>query len=92
MTSKVAVYDIITPDITFGPAAAAAEGIAIFNQCLDLFGDLSQHYQILLSHSSSKCLHTSKDLPFIGFSSPRHRNAECSCRVTGRNSRVDEEH
>lgn len=54
MTSKVAVYDIITPDITFGPAAAAAEGIAIFNQCLDLFGDLSQHYHILLSHSSSR--------------------------------------
>lgn len=57
MTSKVAVYDIITPDHKFGTNAAAAEGIAILNNCLDVFGDLSEHYCILISHSSSTTFH-----------------------------------
>ena len=52
--SKVAVFDIITPDLITGPNAAAAEGIAIVNNCLDVFGDLSQHYVIVISHSKSK--------------------------------------
>ena len=51
--SKVAVFDIITPDLVTGPNAAAAEGIAIINDCLDMFGDLSQHYVVLVSHSKS---------------------------------------
>ncbi|EJF61645.1 Serine/threonine-protein kinase [Dichomitus squalens LYAD-421 SS1] len=49
--SKVAVFDIITPDLVTGPNAAAAEGIAIVNNCLDVFGDLSEHYVIVISHS-----------------------------------------
>ena len=51
--SKVAVFDIITPDLITGPNAAAAEGIAIINDCLDMFGDLSEHYVVLISHSKS---------------------------------------
>ncbi|RPD79604.1 Serine/threonine-protein kinase [Lentinus tigrinus ALCF2SS1-7] len=49
--SKVAVFDIITPDLVNGPTAGAAEGIAIINSCLDIFGDLSQNYMIVISHS-----------------------------------------
>ncbi|TFK91310.1 Serine/threonine-protein kinase [Polyporus arcularius HHB13444] len=49
--SKVAVFDIITPDFVNGPTAGAAEGIAIVNSCLDMFGDLSQHYMFVISHS-----------------------------------------
>ena len=52
--SKVAVFDIITPDLEVGPNAAAAEGIAILSSCLDVFGDLSQHYAISISHSKSQ--------------------------------------
>ena len=48
------MFDIITPDLVTGPNAAAAEGIAIISDCLDAFGDLSQHYVVLVSHSNSK--------------------------------------
>lgn len=54
--SKVAVFDIITPDLVNGPTAGAAEGIAIVNSCLDIFGDLSQHYMVVISHSKSECI------------------------------------
>ncbi|KAI0746241.1 Serine/threonine-protein kinase [Daedaleopsis nitida] len=49
--SKVAVFDIITPDLVNGPNAGAAEGVAIVNSCLDIFGDLSEHYMLVMSHS-----------------------------------------
>ena len=52
--SKVAVFDIITPDLINGPTAGAAEGIAIVNSCLDIFGDLSLHYMVVISHSKSE--------------------------------------
>lgn len=52
--SKVAVFDIITPDLVNGPNAAAAEGMTIVNSCLDIFGDLSDHYVLVLSHSKSE--------------------------------------
>ena len=51
---KFAIFDIITPDLINGPNAAAAEGITIVNNCLDMFGDLSEHYILVLSHSKSK--------------------------------------
>ncbi|KAI0828484.1 Serine/threonine-protein kinase [Trametes gibbosa] len=49
--SKVAVFDIITPDLITGPTAATAEAISIVSECLDNFGNLWQHYEIHLSHS-----------------------------------------
>ena len=56
VASKVAVYDIITPDLKSGPIAGAAEAIAILNNFLDMFGDLSQHYMVVISHSKSECI------------------------------------
>ncbi|KAJ7650439.1 kinase-like domain-containing protein [Roridomyces roridus] len=49
---KAALLDIITTDITFGPIAAAAEIIAVANECLDSFPNLNENYQIHISHSS----------------------------------------
>ncbi|OBZ78007.1 Serine/threonine-protein kinase gcn2 [Grifola frondosa] len=49
--SKAAVFDIITPDLTTGPSAAAAEAISIVNDCLDNFANLGQYYEIHISHS-----------------------------------------
>ncbi|KAL1938729.1 hypothetical protein VTO73DRAFT_11332 [Trametes versicolor] len=49
--SKVAVFDIITPDLITGQTAAASEAISIVSDCLDNFGNLWQHYEIHLSHS-----------------------------------------
>ncbi|KAI0635341.1 Serine/threonine-protein kinase [Trametes polyzona] len=49
--SKVAVFDIITPDLITGPTAATSEAISIVSECLDTFGNLWQHYEIHLSHS-----------------------------------------
>ncbi|KAF9527861.1 other/PEK/GCN2 protein kinase [Crepidotus variabilis] len=48
---KAAVFDIISPDLTMGPVAAAAELISVANDCLDSFPNLSQHYDIHISHS-----------------------------------------
>ncbi|KII86233.1 hypothetical protein PLICRDRAFT_114396 [Plicaturopsis crispa FD-325 SS-3] len=49
--TKVAVFDMITPDLENGPVAAAAEMIAIAHDCLDNFPNLSQFYEIHISHS-----------------------------------------
>ncbi|CCM05314.1 uncharacterized protein FIBRA_07528 [Fibroporia radiculosa] len=49
--AKVAVFDIITPDLDFGPSAAAAEAMAIVNDCLNNFAGLGQIYEIHISHS-----------------------------------------
>ncbi|KAI0653862.1 Serine/threonine-protein kinase [Cubamyces menziesii] len=50
--SKVAVFDIITPDNITGLSAATSEAISIISDCLDNFGNLWQHYEIHLSHSN----------------------------------------
>jgi len=44
------VFDIITPDIVSGQSAAAAEAIAIVNNCLEGFANLD-HYEIHISHT-----------------------------------------
>ncbi|KAI0666498.1 Serine/threonine-protein kinase [Trametes maxima] len=49
--SKVAVFDIITPDLITGPSAATSEAVSIVSECLDSFGNLWMHYEIHLSHS-----------------------------------------
>ena len=56
-SSKVAVFDIITPDRESGPCAAVAEAIAIVNDCLDSFANLDK-YDIYISHTKSKCCTT----------------------------------
>ena len=49
-TMKAAVFDIITPDVTNGSIAAAAEALAILDSCLDTFAGLNS-YEIYISHS-----------------------------------------
>ena len=50
---KAAVFDIITPDLEYGPIAASVEIIAVASDCLDSFPNLAQNYDIHISHS--KC-------------------------------------
>lgn len=53
--SKTAVFDIITPDLTHGPAAAAAEIIAVTHECLSAFPTLNgQNCEIRVSHAKSE--------------------------------------
>jgi eukaryotic translation initiation factor 2-alpha kinase 4 len=54
-TFKMAVFDMITPDLETGPFAAAAELITIVNECLNTFPGLDQNYEIHISHSKCKC-------------------------------------
>lgn len=49
--TKAAVFDIISPDLEYGPIAAIAESIAIVNKCLDSFPGIGQDYEIHVSHS-----------------------------------------
>ncbi|KAJ7163895.1 kinase-like domain-containing protein [Mycena crocata] len=49
---KAALFDIISTDVTSGPTAAAAEMIAVANECLDSFPNLNENYEIHISHSS----------------------------------------
>ncbi|KAF8186819.1 hypothetical protein BJ912DRAFT_1022739 [Pholiota molesta] len=49
--TKAALFDIISPDLVTGPIAAGAELIAVVNDCLDNFPNLSQNYDIHISHS-----------------------------------------
>ena len=53
---KAAVFDIITPDLEYGPVAASVEIIAVANGCLDSFPNLAQHYDIHISHSKCESL------------------------------------
>lgn len=53
--SKVAVFDIISLDLQYGPCAATSEAITIVNECLDSFANLDK-YDIHISHTKSKCL------------------------------------
>lgn len=50
---KAAVFDIITPDLLSGPIAAGAEIVAVANDCLNSFPNLSPNYDIHISHSRS---------------------------------------
>jgi eukaryotic translation initiation factor 2-alpha kinase 4 len=52
-TTKAAALDIISPDRNTGPTAAATELLAIVNECLIRFPNLSSNYEIHISHSSS---------------------------------------
>ncbi|KAG6888787.1 hypothetical protein C0992_007517 [Termitomyces sp. T32_za158] len=49
---KAAVFDIITYDLEFGPTAAGAELLAIANDCLNSFPNLTPNYDIHISHSN----------------------------------------
>ncbi|KAI0077507.1 Serine/threonine-protein kinase [Panus rudis PR-1116 ss-1] len=49
-TMKAAVFDIITPDVVNGSAAAAAEAISIVNTCIESFANLGS-YEIHISHT-----------------------------------------
>ncbi|KAF9561509.1 other/PEK/GCN2 protein kinase [Agrocybe pediades] len=48
--TKAALFDIISPDVNFGPTAAAAELISVASDCLN-FPTLGQNYDIHISHS-----------------------------------------
>ncbi|KAF9445879.1 Serine/threonine-protein kinase [Macrolepiota fuliginosa MF-IS2] len=50
-TTRAAVFDIITQDLASGPIAAGAEIIAVINDILNSFPNLSQNYDIHVSHS-----------------------------------------
>ncbi|KAJ3517042.1 hypothetical protein NLJ89_g752 [Agrocybe chaxingu] len=50
-SQKAALFDIISPDLRWGPLAAGAEIIALASDCLDSFPTLSQHHDIHISHS-----------------------------------------
>lgn len=49
---KAAVFDIISTDIANSGPVSTAESIIIMNECLDSFPNLSQHYEIYISHSN----------------------------------------
>lgn len=51
---KAAVLDIITPDMRSGMVAAGAELILLLSDCLRSFPNLSQIYEIHISHSRSE--------------------------------------
>jgi len=54
-TLKAAVFDIITPDLAQGTAAAAAEAIALVNECINSFPGLAAaQYEISITHSKLK--------------------------------------
>ena len=48
---KVAIFDIITPDIVNGHCVSAAEAIAVVNSCMETFANLE--YEVRVSHSKS---------------------------------------
>jgi len=85
--TKAALFDIISPDITSGPTAAAAELISVASDCLN-FPTLAQNYDIHVSHSKSQfkgnfcVLHHS-----LYFTSRRDRPEQDSCRYTSRRGR-----
>lgn len=48
---KAAVFDIISTDVANSCPVSIAESIIIMIECLDSFPNLSQHYEIHISHS-----------------------------------------
>lgn len=51
----MALFDIITPDIEHGAAAAIAEAIAVVESCFRTFPKLRETHEIHVSHSKSQC-------------------------------------
>ncbi|KAI0300075.1 hypothetical protein B0F90DRAFT_1817684 [Multifurca ochricompacta] len=51
MVYKAAAFDIISTDVANSGPVSIAESIIIMNECLDSFPNLSQHYEIHISHS-----------------------------------------
>ncbi|KAJ3758340.1 kinase-like domain-containing protein [Lentinula raphanica] len=49
---KAGIFDIITPDLAYGPIAAGAEILAVANDILDSFPNLTPTYEIHISHSN----------------------------------------
>lgn len=54
--AKAAVFDIITPDLVVGPAAATGEALSIVHDCLNNFANVGQNFEIHISHSQSEYL------------------------------------
>ncbi|KAG2024094.1 STE/STE20/YSK protein kinase [Coprinopsis cinerea AmutBmut pab1-1] len=52
LIQKAAVFDIITQDVEYGPIAAGAEVIAVSNDILNTFPNLTGTYNIRVSHST----------------------------------------
>jgi len=52
---QVALFDIITPDVEHGAAAATAEAIAVVESCFRTFPKLREAHEIHVSHSKSRC-------------------------------------
>ena len=50
----MALFDIITPDIEHGAAAATAEAIAVVESCFRTFPKLRETHEIHISHSKSR--------------------------------------
>jgi len=48
---KAAIFDIVSTDLANSGPVSIAESIIIMNECLDAFPNLSQHYEIQISHS-----------------------------------------
>jgi eukaryotic translation initiation factor 2-alpha kinase 4 len=48
---RTAVFDIITPDLEYGPAAAAAETIAVVEDCMNTFPALGSGTEIRITHN-----------------------------------------
>ena len=51
--TQMALFDIITPDIEHGAAAATAEAIAVIESCFCTFPKLRELHEIHISHSRS---------------------------------------
>uniref|UniRef100_A0A0W0FQ29 non-specific serine/threonine protein kinase n=1 Tax=Moniliophthora roreri TaxID=221103 RepID=A0A0W0FQ29_MONRR len=51
-TRKMAIFDIITPDLSTGPVASAAEMLAVASDLLDNFPGVGQNHVIHISHTS----------------------------------------
>jgi len=53
-TTKAAVFDIITQDLSSGSTAAGGEIVSVLNDILNTFPYLSESYEIHVSHSKSE--------------------------------------
>ena len=53
-TNQMALFDIITPEVEHGAAAATAEAIAVVESCFRTFPKLREAHEIHVSHSKSR--------------------------------------
>jgi hypothetical protein len=54
LMNQMALFDIITPDVEHGAAAATAEAIAVIESCFRTFPKLRETHEIHVSHSKSR--------------------------------------